>query len=171
MVFLRLTIAVQLQTNWAVLQHFGLVGEIKDFAAIGGKPNSVADHQDFDLIPFAFLFQDPAFTAGHNAIAPMSIPDTPVMAEHQQWPAKAKLVFAGIRKLFSQRCDCRVHRGMSITHRLPYFQQESELPVLLRCEQIGAADNLIFVGASDHSILYRPVCFIACPSCQITSVK
>ena len=105
MIFLRLIVAVKLKSDGAGLQHLRLVGEVKHVLAVGCHTNAIVVDKDFDLIPFALLFQLTTRTARGDSIAAVRVPDAPVVAEHQQWALEAELIVTRVGQLFTEGRD------------------------------------------------------------------
>ncbi len=102
MVFLRLAVAVKLQADGAGFEHFRFVREVEDLFAVRGETNAVAFDKDFDLVSLALFFNLRTIAHRNDSIATMSIPDAPVVTEHQQWTFEAERIVACIRELFTQ---------------------------------------------------------------------
>ncbi len=174
--FLGPVVAVQLESQGAGLEHFRLVGEVEDEGAIGHHADAVADDEQLDPVPFPLLFGGVvvhgAIESGRdNAVAAVGIPDSPVVAEHEQRSLETVLVVSLIDETFPERRHGGVHGGVFGRQGLLDLEEEPELAVAFPGEEVGGAGHVSGVGTDDLAVLGGPVSGIAIPALKRGAVE
>src|SRR5262245_21057264 len=121
MEFLRFVVGMQLKPNRRRLEHLWIVDEVHHQFSVRCHSHAILDNQNFDLIPLADAFALPqpySFMACRiNAIATISVPNSPVVAKHEKRSTKSERIVAVLNTL-TERGDGRVSRRVMRRARL-----------------------------------------------------
>jgi len=139
---------MQLEPDGCCLEHSWLIREIDHGQAIRDHPDVISKHEDFDAVPLTDVFglrlESSLMSGGKNSVATIGIPNSPIIAEHQQWGLEAKGISL-VGEFFPEHGDGGMGCGEGRVPRLFDFEQESEIAVRFLGPKIGARRDLVGV--------------------------